>query len=441
MTDYQQYRCEREKPGMKSKNYEKNSIFLLCILIGLITACVAPHEESNSINPTNTSINVTRAPLEDAHVSPIITVPIRLPTIETMDTVDMDTTPDSNQLTVTLTIDSVQSQSALDYQFIPLDIALGREALAIVFWDDEHSLVYATASGITEPKDFDWWHYDLLTQQKRQLPPPSSAVSNEVRQKLNLCPLDLSDWTDSTECWVTSILFESPVSDLMLYSPVSYYAGELWLANKDGSQAMKIGDFRPSYAQWSSDGKWLITGNHFPGAPGQETHYLIATDGTFIETLSKVTETDHFLLNGLYPEFSSDGQELAYVGSKIYESVNENDYHLYSLDLNTFESQVISERVGLFQWSNDGRGMYILDNALNLLEESRESRSTSLYSIDITQEPFQETLIANEITYHPPNSLGTWYWAYMPATKALAYVGFEQKEKLGILLLDPMSSE
>jgi hypothetical protein len=59
----------------------------------------------------------------------------------------------------------------------------------------------------------------------------------------------------------------------------------------------------------------------------------------------------------------------------------------------------------------------------------------------MTQEPFQETLIASDIPYYPPNSLGTWYWAYMPVTKSLAYVGFEKKEKLGILLLDPMNSE
>jgi hypothetical protein len=413
-------------------------VFLLSILMGLVTACTAPFEGPNSINLANTPTNTTRTPLEDVNVSPIAITPTRQVTIET---VEVDTSPLPYRLTATPTISGVQVRSELDYQYISLNFVSGKEYLATVFWADDHSLVYATAEGITEPKDYNWRQYDLLTRQERQLLPSISTVSNSVRQRLNLCPLNISDWTDPTECWEVSRLFESPVSDRMLYSPVTNGAGELWLADKDGAHSTKISDFRPSYAQWSSDGKWLTTGEHFPGSPGQETHYLIATNGTFIESLSKVTKTDHFLLDGLFPKFSPDGQKLAYVGSKIYESVHENDYHLYSLDLHTLESRIISERIGLFQWSNDGQGMYILDGALYPLEGSRELRATSLYFVDMTQEPFQETLIANDIPYHPPNSLGTWHWAYMPATKALAYVGFERKEKLGVLLLDPMNSE
>ncbi|MBP6472819.1 MAG: hypothetical protein KA773_20390, partial [Chloroflexi bacterium] len=130
---------------------------------------------------------------------------------------------------------------------------------------------------------------------------------------------------------------------------------------------------------------------------------------------------------------------LAYVGSTVYDSFEASDYHLYLLDLENLESHLLSNRIGLFQWSADGSGLYVLDNGLfpmNPYEDTTEMRKTELYFIDVTTRPGEENIIATDIPYYPNNSSGTWLWGYSSSAQALAYVGYERLE-FGILLLAP----
>jgi hypothetical protein len=105
----------------------------------------------------------------------------------------------------------------------------------------------------------------------------------------------------------------------------------------------------------------------------------------------------------------------------------------------------VSEHFGFFQWAGEGNGIYILDEAVYPIASDEEylstgelaKRSASLYYADLTKFPPQDYLIAGNIFYYPQNSAGTWLWTYSPTTQAIAYVGFQDNEELGILLLNP----
>jgi hypothetical protein len=313
--------------------------------------------------------------------------------------------------------------------------------VAYLGWDATgESLVYALYTGLAEePGSWKWWSYHLSTGERVQLPSPGSQVDDAARQRLGLCSLTEVTVTRIEACAATSSLFESPVTDRIVFSPLSaaVEGGELWLANKDGSDAQKMGDFAPTYVHWSPEESWLVVGRHIPALPGQEEDYLVAADGSYLQQLSEITGHDDFQINGLFPEFSPDGRSLAYVGSETPMSLNENDYNLYLLDLDTLESRLISERFGMFQWAADGQGLYVLDGAVFFPGENVfNTREVSLYYIDLSQNVSSESLIANLITYHPDNSYGTWNWAYSPDTQAIAYVGFKPNE-LGILVVTP----
>lgn len=317
--------------------------------------------------------------------------------------------------------------------------------LADIIWEPEqNAFVYAIQEGVgyREAKDWAWSRFDLLNRENLALDAPQSSVNSETRAALNLCPLDEQDWTGPTRCGFLNRLFESDVNDLFLFSPVLedlYDEGELWIANIDGSDAKKLADFAPSYADWSTDGQWFITGLHFPGLPGQETHFLGATDGSYFGTLQQITGIDNFYLNGLFPQFSPTKPELLIAGSEVSESREESDYKLYILDLNSFESRLVTDRMGLFQWADDGQGIYVLDGAL--YPPSTEPvpfnmRETNLYYIDLTQNPPHEYLIASGIPYYSNTDYGTWNWAYSPTFQAIAYVGFQDETELGVLFLE-----
>lgn len=317
--------------------------------------------------------------------------------------------------------------------------------LADITWEPEqNAFVYAMQEGVgyREAKDWTWSRFDLLNRENLALEAPQSLVNSEARVSLNLCPLDEQDWAGPTRCGFLNRLFESDVNDLFLFSPVLedlYSEGELWIANIDGSDAQKLANFAPSYANWSTDGQWFVTASHFPGLPGQETHFLGATDGSYFETLQRITGIDNFYLNGLFPQFSPTKPELLIAGSQVSESREESDYKLYILDLNTLESRLVTDRVGLFQWADNGQGIYVLDGAL--LPPSTEpvpvdTRETDLYYIDLTQNPPQEYLIARGIPYYSHTDYGTWNWAYSPTFQAIAYVGFQDETELGVLFLE-----
>lgn len=317
--------------------------------------------------------------------------------------------------------------------------------LTDITWEPEqNAFVYAIQEGrgFTEAKDWAWGRFDLLNRETLALEAPQSLVNSETRAVLYLCPLDEQEWDGPTRCSYITKVFESDVHDLLVFSPVPeepYIEGDLWIANLDGSNAQMLADFRPAYAHWSMDGQWLATGRSFAGLPGQVIHYLVSKDGSYIETLQQITGIDSFYLNGLFPQFNPTKPELLIAGSEVSESRDESDYKLYILDLNTLESRLVTDRVGLFQWADNGQGVYVLDGAL--LPPSTEPvpfdmRETNLYYIDLTQNPPQEYLIASGIPYYSNTDYGTWNWAYSPTFQAIAYVGFQDETELGVLFLD-----
>lgn len=322
-----------------------------------------------------------------------------------------------------------------------------QQYLADITWElEQNAFIYAIQDGVgyREEKDWLWSHFDLFNLENRTLVTPQNLVSSETRTTLNLCPLNEQDWTGSTRCGFLNRLFESTNNDLLLFSPILenlYDEGELWIANIDGSAAKKLADFAPSYADWSMDGQWFVTGSHFSGLLGQQIHFLGTTDGLYFETLQQITGIDNFYLNGLFPQFSPTKSELLIAGSEVLESREESDYKLYILDLNTFESRLVTERVGLFQWAENGQGIYVLDGAL--LPPSVEPvpfhmREVNLYYVDLTQNPPHEYLIASGIPYHSNTAHGTWNWAYSPTSQAIAYIGFQDEAELGVLFLRPV---
>ncbi|MCB0033474.1 MAG: PEGA domain-containing protein [Anaerolineales bacterium] len=324
--------------------------------------------------------------------------------------------------------------------------------LAEVDWVSEDEVfLYALNEGsnLSEAKDWSWEKYDLTNQEIGPQTSPTSAINDETRRNLKLCPLDKGEWESSIECEELTAVFESKEHGFVVYSPLSPEdtssdEGGLWIARLDGSNARKLSDFEPAYVNWSSDGQWFVTGERFAGLPGQAIHYLARTDGTFFKSLQNITGIDSFYVNGLFPQFSPDGQMLLYPGTKIIESLNAEDYGLFKLDLNTLEHDLITDRFGLFQWASDGRGVYVLDEAFTPFDVSllRTAREASLYFIDIVHVNLsQEYSIASNIPYYPHTFYGSWNWAYSPTSHAIAYVGYKENNELGVLSLSLFTEE
>lgn len=315
----------------------------------------------------------------------------------------------------------------------------------VVWGSTSQSFIYGVQKGLnlSEAKDWIWSSYNLVTDELVEIPPPTSSINAQTRMALNLCPLTESEWNGSLKCSSLSTLFESTFHNFIAFSPIisdPYSEGQLWIAHTDGSNAQQLADFAPSYVHWSKDESWLVTGRYFPGLAGQRTHFLVSTDGSFIGNLQQMTGVDSFYINGLFPEFSPTKNELLYAGSEKNESLDENDYKLYILDLDTFERRLVTDKFGLFQWAETGEGIYILDGAsypINPLEPSGFNvRETNLYYVDLSQEPPQEYLIASKIPYYPRSDYGMWNWAYSPIFQAIMYVGFKDEPNLGILFLE-----
>lgn len=421
---------------------------LLVLLLGC-TSSEAPDPPSSTPVATSVppSVASVRATTEGVTPSETLVSPTGTPTLIPLNTATSTLVADE---TIELSIQPVPSP-LIAGQYITL-AQLDRESapneylyLADIIWEPEQqAIIYAIQEGIgyTEAKEWAWWHFDLFNRENLPLEAPQSLVSSETRAALNLCPLDEQDWTGPTRCGFINRLFESNVHDLLVFSPTAeepYAEGELWIANLDGSDAQKLADFIPFYTHWSMDGQWLATGWAFPGLPGQAIHYLVARDGSSIETLQHITGIDSFYLNGLFPQFSPTKPELLIAGSEVYESRDENDYKLYILDLNTLESRLVTDRMGLFQWADNGQGIYVLDGAFyppSTEPVPFDMRETNLYYIDLTQNPPQEYLIASGIPYYSNTGYGTWNWAYSPAFQAIAYVGYQDEIELGILFLE-----
>jgi hypothetical protein len=340
------------------------------------------------------------------------------------------------------------------YSYISLGPLNSIRYLNHITWEQEGlSLIYAMENeGLEldfptiEAKDWLWWRYDLPTGVIESLSPPESQVSTTTRERLGICPLEEA-WR-SPSCPGFSAVIESPYGgERIVFIPPIGGDGETWLANRDGSNAIRLRDSEgllgiASYFEWSSDGKWVVVGLYTYGRSDERLHFLAATDGTFIGRLDYLTGHSHMLVQGLFPKFSPDGQQLAYVGTDVISSLDQADYGLYTLDLNSLTSRLITKRVGLFQWSAHSQGLFVLSNALNPIErlpnaESLAGRESNLYYIDISYEEPVEQFIAGSIPYFPHDGPASTLWVYSPTTQAIAYIGYKKEQELGILLLNP----
>jgi len=274
----------------------------------------------------------------------------------------------------------------------------------------------------------DWWHYDVINGVQQALTPPETRVTKAVRESLGICPFPLPE-PRSYPCLPT--LWESPTNERIVFSS-GHVEGEIntWLANVDGSNALYLDTFpgSPGNVMWSSDDEWLLIGLHV-GVDGSNLYYLVKSDGSFVKSLEEITNTSHFRVQGPKPQFSPDGQKLAFVGTEAIckqmpcEDLDiEDEYNLYILDLDTFESQLISSRFGLFQWTNEGNGLYVLDGSANTAGHSVNYSFSGMqladfYYIDLTRETPREEKLLGDIPLYLPY-LGA--WSYSPEAEAMA---------------------
>jgi hypothetical protein len=256
-----------------------------------------------------------------------------------------------------------------------------------------------------------------------------------------VCANRLPEETSTDGCAGAPLLWESPFSDLVIYDPVN--RGETaWMAHKDGSNATELKDvFLPQSASWSSDGRWVIVSSYAYRAPGMETHYLVDTDEGVVRQLDPLTGHTLTFVNFLRPQFSPDGRYLVYAATDNPDYELESEYGLFLLDMNTLESERLTDRFGPFQWDDDSGGLFVLDNATFPIAKipgtPAPPRKSTLYHIDISDRPFQESLLFDDIDYFPHNSPSAWHWAYSPILRAISLVGLRLENELGILFLSP----
>ncbi|MBK8987128.1 MAG: hypothetical protein IPM39_13795 [Chloroflexi bacterium] len=392
--------------------------------------------------PTEVSSTSIRTPTTDASLSANLTNPTVAATTLVAQT-PTSTLPSEPFITPTRTMALTPPYRYLELEPLSMNIEL-----RYVAWEINGTrLVYAlTRPDVrsAEPKDWAWWRYNIETGDKESVRPVASRVTQEIRHQLNLCPTKQEPLETQPDCSGHSILLESSTRDRIIFSPLSSNGGDTWLGNINGTDLVKLETpvDTPSHAQWSSDGRWILLSVHFPGMPGQMTHYLVRADGSYETEFSALTGHDLFRLNGLFPQFSPDGTRLAYIGSTVYESFDKNNYHLFVLALESLESQQISDHIGLFQWSANSSGLYVLDGGYYPVDpygEPTNMQEVTLYHIDTASESGNETIIAAQIPYYPSNSYGAWLGGYSPSIRALAYVGYD-RQSFGILMFSPFKT-
>jgi hypothetical protein len=342
---------------------------------------------------------------------------------------------------------SVITRLHRDYTITPIEELQG--PLWYLRWsDDGQSLTYALSDERWPhhvrhlPVYQSWWTYNLGSRDKEALLPPQTRVTNSVRELLDICPFPLLE-TPPYPCSPT--LQESPTSNRIAFSSGTLigYDANTWLANIDGSDVIYVDDFpgTPEVVMWSRDDKWLLIGRYNAVS---NTYYLVSSDGTFVESLEELTNTSHWRVQGAKPQFSPDGQKVAFVGIEgsgltQEQQDKEEAYNLYVLDLTTMEHQLVSSRFGLIQWAQDGSGLYILDGSANTAGQAidyilgGEVHYAELYYINLTQETYPEQKLASDIPLSLPYSGA---WAYSPEINAMAGTFDVNGAVFAILFLD-----
>jgi hypothetical protein len=308
------------------------------------------------------------------------------------------------------------------------------------------SLAYAIEPGpassdfYIEPKNWNWWQFDLASRRNTPLPPPESSIDLETRLALGVCSSQSPEEASTDGCAGASMLWESPYGDRVVYTPAD--RGEtILMARKDGSGVVDLEDIPgvPAHVQWTSDGRWLLISVYAYRAPGMEDHYLVDTDGRLVRPLEELTGHTLVFVNYLRPQFSPDGQYLVYAATDNPDHKVENDYGLFLLNLSTLQAEPLTERFGPFQWEANSQGLFVLDNAVifEFAEDMDVPRKAALYQLDVPGRPSQETLLFDNIDYYPNDSMSSRHWGYSPEAQAISMVGLQPEHELGILLLAP----
>lgn len=306
--------------------------------------------------------------------------------------------------------------------------------------EDGRSLIYALSNEQWPdhvrflPVYQNWWQYDAASGDIQAVSPPQTRVTDVIRESLAVCPFALPE-LQSYPCSAT--LQESPSSNRIAFSSGQNISIEAntWLANIDGSDVIYLDTFpgSPEDVKWSTDGNWLLIGKYYGASVSSNIYYLVSSDGNFVQSLEEVTNINHGLVEGPAPQFSPDGQKIAFVGIEAGdrqltwdEQNQEEAYNLYVLDLNTMEYQMVSPRFGMFQWNDDGNGLYILDGSASTagnrgdhIDDLVEGKVNyaDFYFIDMTQATFPEQKLAEGIPVNLPYSGA---WAYSEEARAMA---------------------
>lgn len=326
-----------------------------------------------------------------------------------------------------------------------------RLTVQFVQWDPDGKLRYAVGDNVDEPKDWAWFAHDVRTGVTEELPPPVSQVSDEVRAELGLCSLDEEPMTmtETSPCWVETVLTESPSGKHMVYAPPDHVyrpdgtpydvCYRLWHADTEGRNRVLLAPqegclhggaedaARPDVI-WSPREDWILVDLPYEAM----NVYLAKTDGS-VFTRFPPSEGLSTYRGGLMPVFSPDGAKIAFVATP-------GNYHLrgdpatWVLDVEGGDPEKVSDQIGLLQWSADGRHLYIFDLAW----------THTLYRVDLTEEPPRETSLAAGIpsghSRRPsPYYVSLWEspWALSPDETMVAYYGVDGKGHFGILQFAP----
>lgn len=359
---------------------------------------------------------------------------------------------------ITVTVGTQQALTAtLRQQHTIIPMFEGRMGSSNIQWsEDGQRIIYSTvnrewpAHVTFLPVYKNWWVYEVASGNTEELTPPQTRVTNAVRESLGVCPFPLPENFSYPPC--SAMLHESPISNRIAFSSMLMgHNVNSWLADIDGTDAVHLETIpeAPSDVMWSSDDQWLLIGA-YAGIDYSNVYYIVSSDGTFVESLGELTNTSHWLVQGIKPQFSPDGQRVAFVGIETrgsqltWEQENQEDaYNLYVIDLTTMEHQVVSARFGLFQWSADGNGLYILDGSANTVGNTVSHQMAQMagaqyyadfYYIDLTQDGYPEEKLASDIPIHLPDIRA---WAYSPEARAMAgtFQVDGQGSVLGVLLL------
>jgi Tol biopolymer transport system component len=173
----------------------------------------------------------------------------------------------------------------------------------------------------------------------------------------------------------------SPDGRLIVYA--TFPEGDLWMANRDGSNRLRLSEppERVGTPQWSPDSKRIV----YPAyVEGHVWDYVVSVDGGKPQRLLPEEGTDHGDAN-----WSPDGTKILFGWGNEHTRDGEN---LRILDLSSRQVVTVPGSNGMYssRWSPDGRYIAALD---------RKSQ-TILHVFDVKEQRWS-TLQLNADAFHP----------------------------------------